>query len=245
MLVLLLICIALMSPPAFAGWHRQVDTAKGSFNDSPPPHPLAYFQVDPCLRPNSDALVRALECTWDGAPPPTPAEQERRANTHADLVEVGKIGEFEIFDLWYPDVRSVLVKMAPEMYREINVKLVRRRDQFPSSEIIRLGDELVLIVKSNDGGNNNRIDQVVYTFRQSGPEQVDFKAVHNAAEELIPPNMSIRTAADDFASMTYKVEAYRNDLNLPPVSVTEGARITITYRFVDGHAVVTNAKYEP
>jgi len=252
MQIRLIPCIALIATTAFAGWQRQVDSAKGGFTDSPPPHPLAYFLVDPCQRPSTDAIVRALECTWDGAPPPSAAEQERRAQTQTDLREIGKIGQFTIYDLWYsrsgsnsePDVRAVLAKTAADQYREIDVH-IRRGDTFPGSEIITLGGEPLLVVKSHDGGNHDRIDEVLYIFGESGAEQVDFKAVRKAATELIPQNMSIRTATDDFKAMTYVVETYRNDLNLPPVSVTQRARIIVTYRFADGRAVVTGAKFEP
>jgi len=181
-------------PPRDHPQLREEVTGQGGFTDSPPPHPLAYFLVDPCLRPDSDALVRALECTWDGAPPPSPAERERRANTHTNLVEVGKIGGFTIYDLWFsrngfpypgPDLRSVLVKTATDQYREIDVH-IRRGVAFPGSEIVQLGGEPILIAKSHDGGNHNRIAEALYMFRQSGPEPPDFKAVGRAATELMP-----------------------------------------------------------
>jgi hypothetical protein len=245
------LCAALTGTPAFAGWNRYVDSFKGGFTDSPPAHPLTYFLVDPCMRPDSDPLGRALECTWVGAPPPSPAELERRANLHPDLVEVGKIGEFTIYDLWYRrgnlypnnDVRSVLVETAPDEFREI-ATAIRRGETFPSSEIVTLDGEPILIIKSHDGGNNDRIDKTLYMFRKDGPELPDFTAVRQAAIKLMPANMSIRTETDDFASMTHVVETYRSDLNQPPVTVKERGRITVSYRFVEGRAVVTNSKYE-
>jgi hypothetical protein len=115
---------------------------------------------------------------------------------------------------------------------------------FPSSEIVEIDGELILIARSHDGGNHDRIDEALYMFRQSGPEQPDLKSVSKAATELMPANMSIRTATDDYAAMTYLVETYRNDLNLPAASVKERGRITVTYRFAEGRAIVTSAKYE-
>jgi hypothetical protein len=56
--------------------------------------------------------------------------------------------------------------------------------------------------------------------------------------------MSMSSSTNDYTSMTYTIETYRNDLNLPPIMVSEGGRITVTYRFLDGHAVVTSSKYE-
>jgi hypothetical protein len=82
-------------------------------------------------------------------------------------------------------------------------------------------------------------------FRDGGLETPDFSAVRQAALELTPTNMSIRTTEDNFTSMTYTTELYRNDLNLPIVSITQRARVTVNYRFLDGRAVVTSSKYEP
>jgi hypothetical protein len=100
-------------------------------------------------------------------------------------------------------------------------------------------------VRSHDGGNHNRIDETLYMFRPSGPEMPSFGALYEAAKKLMPTNMGIRTAINDYASMTYVVQAYRNDLNLPPVTVNERGRITVEYRLVDGRAVVIRSKYEP
>src|SRR5271166_6457622 len=98
MLVRLLACIGLMGTAAFAEWQRSVDGWKGGITDSPPAHRLKYFLVDPCLRPASDPLGVNIECTWQDAPPPTPAELERRANAQTKMDQVGKIGEFTIYD---------------------------------------------------------------------------------------------------------------------------------------------------
>jgi hypothetical protein len=177
---------------------------------------------------------------------------------HTDLLELGKAGEFTIYDLWYrrngsfyqtgavasADVRSVLVKTGVDQYREIDVD-VRTGDLFPASEIVKLDGEPILIAKSHDGGNNNNIGENLYMFRPSGLETPDFKAVGDAVKKLMPPNMSVRAWTHDYSTMTELVEVYRNDLNFPPVSVQERVRISVTYRFINGHAVVTGSKYEP
>jgi hypothetical protein len=254
MLLRLLVCVALMGPTAFAGWQRYLSgDGKGPSTDSPPAHPLAYFQVDPCARPDSDPLGRSLECTWEGKPPPTPAELKRRANVRTDLVEIGKIGAFKIYDLWYrrdgssypyADVRSVLIKTATDEYREINVQ-IRWGNVFPASEIVNLDGEPILIARSHDGGNHSHVEEALYMFRTSGLVTPDFKAVADAVAKLTPANMSVQTWTHDYATMTDRVDTYRNDLGLAPGSVQERLRIAVTYRFVDGHAVVTASKYEP
>jgi hypothetical protein len=136
------------------------------------------------------------------------------------------------------------VKTAADQYQEIDVSM-RRGDLFPASEIVNLDGEQILVAKSHDGGNHNRIDERLYMFRPSGLETPDFKAVADAVAKLTPPNMSVRTWTHDYASMTDHVETYRNDLNLPPVAVQERLRISVAYKFVNGHAVVTSSKYEP
>jgi hypothetical protein len=251
----LLMCIALLGSTAFAEWPRHLG---GLSTDSPPPHPLAYFLIDPCSRPESDGLVRTIQCTWPYAPPPSIAELRRRAEIHTDLVELGKAGEFAIYDLWYrrdgsffqtgtvatADVGSVLVKTAADQYREIDVD-VRSGDLFPPSEIVILDGDPILIAKSHDGGNHNRIAENLYMFRPSGLLTPNFEAVAATVKKLTPPNMSVRAWTHDYPTMTDLVETYRNDLNLPPVDVQERVRISVTYRFVDGRAVVTGSKYEP
>lgn len=250
----ILVYLTLGVTTAFAGWQRSVNLWNEDIADTPPPHPLKYFQVDPCLRPDTDALGQALDCTYDGAPAPSPVERERRVNTQTELIEVGRIGEFTIYDLWYsrgipfpypgPDVRSVLVKTGADEYRELDVRL-RLGYAFPASAIVNLDGEPILIVKSHDGGNHNRIDREYYMFRQGEPARPNFQDVGRAVRELTLGNMAVLTRADDYDLMTVVVELYRNDLNLPPALVTERGRITVAYRFVDGRAVVTSSKYVP
>jgi hypothetical protein len=72
--------LVLTGTTAFARWQRHVAGTTGFFTDSPPPHPLAYFQVDPCLRPETDYLVRAIDCISG-----TPSDLERRRKTQVDL----------------------------------------------------------------------------------------------------------------------------------------------------------------
>src|ERR1700691_1270519 len=114
-------CMAMLTATAFAGWDRTVSTQKGGFKDSPPPHPLAYFEMDPCLRPASDQLVSSIDCL-SGVP--RPEELERRANSTAELVEAGDIGQFAIFDLWYSTgIYSQDVHFTPIRYlRSVLIK---------------------------------------------------------------------------------------------------------------------------
>jgi hypothetical protein len=251
MLVRLSACCGILAATAFGGWQRTINAGKGDSVDSPPPHPLAYYQVDPCLRPQSDALFPGFSCI----PTTEPKEVERRAKTATAVTEIGKIEEFTVYDLWYStgmfntpgqrDVRSVLIKTGEDEYRELDVfELFGYPDLFPASQIVEMDGEQLLIVGAHNGGNNNHIFKTPYIFRENGPEKADFSAVDKAFNALIPPYMSIRGSEDDYASMTSIVELYRNDTHEAAVSVKERARITITYRFFDGHAVVTGNTYQ-
>jgi hypothetical protein len=170
------------------------------------------------------------------------------------MFEVGKIGAFTIYDLWYSrgierfadgrDFKSVLVWTGPDQIYEIATN-IRRGSEFPNEELVNLDGEPILVVRSHDGGNNNRIYERLYMFRPTGPGTPDFGPVYEAAEKLTPTNMSSRRAINDYSSMTYTVDTARNDLNLPPVAVQQRGRITVTYHFFDGHAVVIGSNYEP
>lgn len=246
--------IALMGTTSFAGWQRTIGgTGNLPVLYSPPSHSLAYFLVDPCLRPDTDALVRARNCNWPGIAP-SPDEVRRRASTRAELKEVGKIREFTIYDLWYstgedhdpgdPSLRSVLVKTATDQYREVNVAM-RWGREFPASEIVNLDGEPILIARWNNGANASRTYDTLYMFPPSGSETPDFKAVDEAAAKLKPANMSVYWDKNNYALLTYTAELYTGDVNLPRIMVREHGLITITYRFVDGRAIVTSSKFEP
>ena len=107
-----------------------------------------------------------------------------------------------------------------------------------------LDGEPVLIAKFHDGGNHNWIEKTYYMFRANGWLELDFREIGRATAKLMPPNMSVRASIDDYESMTQILELARNDLNLPLVAVKERGRIIVSYRFVEGRAVVTSAEYE-
>lgn len=120
-------CVALLAATASGAWERTVQSGKGEFIDSPPPHPLAYFQMDPCARPETDPVAAFFSCL---SGKPSPEEAERRSQTTTELVEIGKIEDFTIYDLWYTrgfwgpsdngrDGRSVIVKTGEDEYREL------------------------------------------------------------------------------------------------------------------------------
>ncbi len=236
----------MLASTALGGWERTVSTGKGVVVDSPPPHPLAYYKVDPCSRPRSDKLFLIFDCT----PAPEAKELERRARTTTQLREVGKIGELAAYDLWYstgtfaPYLRSVLIETGPDEFRELDVwRPDGPLDVNPASRIVQLDGQQVLNVGVYDGGNN--INSAPYILRATGAEKADFRAVANAVEHLTPSYMTRYQLRQDFATRTTTAELYRSGTNKQPESVRNWARITITYRFLDGRAVVTGSTYEP
>src|SRR5580658_7152262 len=84
----------LVTIPAFSAWERHVNEGDSDSSDSPPPHPLAYFRVHPCLR--SDPKDRVFPCGADNKPPSEAFKLER-----TELVAVGTFGKFRAFELDY------------------------------------------------------------------------------------------------------------------------------------------------
>lgn len=250
----LLVLAALIAVPGAAGWDRFVDSFKGDTPlDSPPAHPLAYFQTDPCLRPAADRVSLLFECTWPGKPPATAEEKAQWARTVASVNEIGRAERFTIFEVTYsrngggypdPDAKSVVVKTAANTYREIDIRL-RRGSEFPASSLLTIQGRPFVDVPSHDGGQNVIYYHRLYLIAPDGGGMVDLTPIEQAARAAIPPHMSMRTYRDDFASLTREVEAYRNDLNLPWAEVRERARITITFRIDGARAVVTGSRVEP
>jgi hypothetical protein len=242
MLLRLVGCFVLIVTAAHAQWQRYVSgDGKGESFDSPPPHALKYFLTDPCLRPKSDEVVAAFECM-----DPTPQDRKHWAGTRTELVGVGRIANFKIFDMWYRrdgyrypyfDIRSVLVKTSADEYREINVQ-ARFGEYFPASEIAKLDGEPVLIAKSHFGGHSP-FHQTYYLFRESGAIVPDFRDVHDAVAKLMPPDMRGRDIKDELGSY---IEEIWNQYRQEPLFPLDGAKIIVTYRFVDGRAVVTDSK---
>jgi hypothetical protein len=254
MLMRLLLCIALVGPAAFAGWPRYVGVLDSDHTDTPPPHRLEYFQVDPCLRPRSDFLVRAFECN----PSPSELKRELRAATRTKLVEVGKTAKFTIYDLWYLtpptdrsgiptdfNMRSVLVKSGPDEYHEIDVRTPYESILPPSMTIDTFNGGPLLIVESNEGGIHHVIVDTLYMFDRTGVVKPNFLAVEQAIQKLMPPGLSILTETNDYASPACEVTLFRPDRNEPSCCQTAEGKITVYYRFVGSRAAVTGSKYEP
>jgi hypothetical protein len=250
MLLRLLGYTVFVAATAFAGWPRYLSGGwNGESFDSPPPHSLKYFLTDPCLRPKDDGFAFALACTVNSTP--TTEERKRWASTRTDLLEVGQIAGFTIYDLWYRrdgysypyfDVRSVLVKTSASEYRELNVQ-ARNGDDFPASEIVILDGEPILVAKAHPGGNHNWETQMLYMFGPGGPVTPDFTAVHDAVAKLMPPNMHRIWVEDELASKTYSEEIW-NNFNQEPRVPEDGGKIVVTYRFANGRAIVTSSKFE-
>lgn len=248
-------CGVILGRTAPGAWERTIQSGKGTIANNPPPHPLAYFRMDPCSRPETDQLEPWFSCV---PVPQSKEEAERRTKTTTDLLEVGEIAGFRVYDLWYTrhywgqydvgwDARSVLVQTGVDEYRELQATELSGTVGKPTapSEILSQGAQPFLVVVYHDGGNNAFFYKTPYIFGPDGPRKVDLSPVENAIAALTPPNMGLRISVDDYTKMTSTVELYRNDTNGPPVSVNERGRITVTFRFVDGRAVVTSSKYEP
>jgi len=241
----LLIGLTMLAAVAARGeWKRTVSSGKGDSRDAPPPHPLAYFRLDPCARPSSDSVTRALDCD-------APSGQKHLKDVN--IRRLGTAGAFVILELTYvkdgpaypnQDVKSIVLRTNTGQYREIDVR-DRHGNAFPDSTLLDVHGIPVLDVRSHDGGQNILIEHRLYTFDAAGANLIDLSPVEAAVKAVMPANMSIRLFDDDFAAGAHYVAAYRNDLNLPPAAVKERARITISYRLDGTHVVVTGSQFEP
>jgi hypothetical protein len=104
----------------------------------------------------------------------------------------------------------------------------------------------MLIVESNDGGNNSNVFKTPYIPRPNGLENPDFGAVGKAITNLMPPkNMSVGHWNDDYEGMRVVIGFYRNDTNQPPTDIRDFGCLTVTYHYFQGHSFVTGSNYEP
>jgi hypothetical protein len=119
------------------------------------------------------------------------AAKEPKAEVHL----VGTIRGLRIYDVFYRfngegsrDWKSILVRTGPDNYREIYHNQPNEGVANPSF-LIKIGEETALGVKDNE----YRLDvmEAYWCFNASGPEQLDFEPVWEAAGKVIPKGYSI------------------------------------------------------
>jgi hypothetical protein len=248
MLVRYALCLIGVATSALAEWTRHVTMPHGAFSDSPPAHSLAYFRAHPCAR--SDPKDRFLQCNQH----PSAAELARQLRMQAKVRRVGKVGTFTIYDLEYffdgdelgPGLKSVLVQTAPNQLHEIRVQGNQPQGTFFPTEILAVGQQLLVKVKWDDGGNYHIVYEDYFAILKSGALLLDFKPVFQAASEVTPSDMITYQPMShyDFKSLVFNIATEKRDVVGRKVACCQG-RVEVPFRIDQGRVVVGEAKYFP
>jgi hypothetical protein len=227
--------VFLTALPVLAEWKRY-ENQRMDKPDTPPAHTLAYFRANPCLR--QDLRERPSDCG------------DAKLN-RADLVAIGKIGRFTIFDLSYnfdgdpdstPAIKSILVQSGADEFHELYV--VERywtQGWFPNTEIVEVGSQQILRSVYRDGGLYSGNTEEYFAFSdEKGPVLLDFGPVYEAAARV---GGGWNLAAEfDFPSQTWK-----SGINPGGARVTccEGS-VVVSFRIdPDDRVIVTKIDRDP
>ncbi len=182
-----MILLALLLLLADVQWTRAVLTQKGNSQDTPDPHPLAYYK-DQWLR----------EYGLRGVAEP-----------------VGSVESYPIIDVLYKQnsaatMKSILVKVGPDEYREIfSLNAYYAGVSLSRSRII--GD--VLVTMDPDGGNGGSCWEQYWRFDRSGPHLLDFSRIGKAIMAAVPSNTNFQMtcSALDVEARQIRTNVQKND----------------------------------
>lgn len=181
----------LTAVPSLAQWQRTVFSGKGTFNDTPIPHPLSYFTTDPFMRDDGGDFCETCK----------PPDREKYSIT-SDVHRLGELSSFPIIEILYtihesgddrpapPAWKFILVQTGTDSYREIYHLQASGPATLSANttEIVKLPEESVLSTNDPDGGNGGGCWEGYWWFDSSGPHQIDFSVLDNAIEKHIPPS---------------------------------------------------------
>jgi hypothetical protein len=236
-------------PPSDASWQRYAYTAKGYYSDIAPAHFRSYFLVHPCLRGDPEGGL--IKCPAQKAP-------SEAFNARTELLEVGKIGDFSVFDLNYyfadqdhprdaPGMRSVLIQTGPDQFQEILA--IEAFGEMPlgvgASAIFQAGSGQILRAITRESGYREPPFEIYFALFDEGAVQLDFDGLPYAAQSAIPDGKGKiwpLSAKFDFPSLTWTVGVKGEGEN---VTCCQGS-VTVAFRIERTETVVpTGAKYEP
>lgn len=245
MLLRFLLLLGLFSRGAEAAdWKRHIQTVTGSWADFPPARSLSYFQVDPCAR--SDPKDRFLQCGYE-----KPAAASQKNPTR--LIEVGRIGGHTVFDLtyepfrdergkvWPIQLRSVLVKVGPDLFREVRVEEVN--GEVLPTRIITVGHEKLLMIKYEDGGMYHYVYEDYLFVTPDGLERLDFEPVETAATKALPPGQFNwqPTTVYGLDKLIYRIDSGKQRRRM---ACCDG-RVEVPYKIENGKVIPGKAVYKP
>jgi hypothetical protein len=238
-----------MALPVTGAWQRHVMTPKGEWVDTPEPHPLSYFIDDPGSR------CEQCDFCWDCSPEKRLAESRK---VKADLILVGELAGFGIFDLYYrfesdrrSDTKLILVTTEADEYREIYqcTPTTFFGSGAMRSRLVTIGDDQFLETKYDAcGGRHNLVDGSTaadyydyFWFDKAGAEFVDFRPILRAAKSVMRERFPFN---DELLTPCVNWLWHFGEPLLCTLGTADGTA-TVRFRFNRGRVMVLNTLYKP
>jgi hypothetical protein len=234
----------LIVPCTSAAWDRHVLSGKGEFVDSPAPHPLAYFTRDPFLRDDGDQFC--ADCSAAGK-----AQVHEAHKFKTELQKVGRIGGFDVFDLYYYfdddastgqiDWKSILVETASGQYREI-FHLQPTQAMIQPAYFVDAGGEQLLATRDVIPGTGNNYYEDYWWFGPEGPVRINLEVIATALRSSLPPGYGVwKGGGLDLPHLVYRSSVWKDgDANCCPT----GGTVEILFRLQGGQLVATKTEFD-
>jgi len=197
-----------------AGWERQVMTATGIRQDTPPPHPLSYFTRYPSLRDETSAFCPLC-------PPRKRLALARQQKENAKVRLIGNIGNFATYD--------VLCFFGDDDKPAWKSLLVR-------TELVRLGSQTLLGLK--DDCYRQDIIQQYFWFGSGFPVPVDLNPIWQAAQAAVPYKTAV-WGGYDFPAGRMQVGLITD----PDWRCCSKGTVDVKFKFSAGRIRVTSATF--
>jgi hypothetical protein len=171
--------------PAKADWTRYLTGPKGAYSSPAPPRPLAYFRHDAFLRPET------CDCTEEQRAAEEKAGVEK--NSRAEVVKVGEVTGFEVYDVRYQYEgvslgKSVIVRTGADEYREIFYGGPYTNDAgfYPTSILSAGEDQTFLWFRVDYGGNRHSMEDFLFHVDSKGVTRLNLDPLWQAAKSVLP-----------------------------------------------------------
>jgi hypothetical protein len=241
----LILWVVVAATAQASSWQRHVLSGKGESFDAPQAHPLAYFIRDPFLR--DDGYEYCGDCAPAGK---AAVHVQHRFKT--ELIKVGTLGGYTIYDLFYRfddhvdtgeiDWKSILVEVSPGRYREI-YHLQPTQAEIKPSFFLKAGEEEILATRDLIPGTGNNYYEDYFWFSPAGPVRIDIETITKAVQSILPSGLGARKGGGlDMKSLSYRSAVWKDDdANCCP----SGGVVDIKFRLDNGKIIVTSKHYDP
>lgn len=167
---------------------------------------------------------------------------------------MGRIDGFTIYDLEYffrgetePGRRSVLVRIGANEVHEIHTRENVVLGTFYPIKIIAAGQQSLIEVKWDDGGNAHSVYEDYFLLKKTGAILLDFAPVVNAAILAVPMEMVTYqpTSRFDLNTFVYSIGAFRRDSPASSKLACCEGRVEVQFQIVSGRVVAGQSTYIP